>query len=316
MEICDIKKISERISENISRVIVGKKNEIELLQIALICSGHVLIEDNPGMGKTMIANTLAKSIQAKFTRIQFTPDLLPSDLTGINYYSQKSNDFIFREGPLFSNIVLADEINRATPRTQSALLECMEEKKVTIDNMTHKLDLPFMVIATQNPIETTGTFPLPEAQLDRFLIKMSIGYPSTDESFDILERFKDMSPLESIGPVVNKEDIREIQKTYSSVSVDKDILRYIVTICEETRKDRDILIGVSPRGSQALLKTAMARAVISGRSYVIPDDVKYMCRNTLSHRMILKGTETYKGGISVILDNILGRVEVPTEKGI
>jgi MoxR-like ATPase len=316
MDIMKIKNLIEKISENISKVIVGKIKEIDLLLIALMCGGHVLIEDNPGMGKTMLANTLAKSIDAKFTRIQFTPDLLPSDLTGINYYNQKMNEFIFRQGPLFSNIVLADEINRATPRTQSALLECMEEKQITIDNNTYKLDQPFMVVATQNPIETTGTFPLPEAQLDRFLIKLSIGYPETDESLSILERFKYKSPLDSICPVVAKEDIIGIQLSYNSVNVDKDILSYIVAICEETRRDRDILVGVSPRGSQALLKTAMAHAVISGRNFVIPDDVKYLCRNVLAHRMILKGIDTYKGGIFSILDNILGRVEVPTEKGI
>ncbi len=316
METDKIKDKVEKISENISRVIVGKKKEIELLLIALVCGGHVLIEDNPGMGKTMLANTLAKSINSHFQRIQFTPDLLPSDLTGINYYNQKMNEFVFKPGPVFSNIILADEINRATPRTQSALLESMEEKQVTIDNVTHRLELPFMVIATQNPIETTGTFPLPEAQLDRFLIKLSIGYPDLAESVDILTRFKNSSPLETIGPVAEKGDILEMQREYSNVEVHNDILEYIVNICEETRKHKDVLLGVSPRASQALLKTVMAKAAISGRSFVVPDDVKYMCKNVLAHRMILKGMETIRGGVNEVLDKILDKVEVPTEKGI
>ena len=316
MEIKDIKSNIEKISDNISKVIVGKKNEIELLLIALVCGGHVLIEDNPGMGKTMLANSLARSINTKFSRIQFTPDLLPSDLTGINYYNQKINDFIFREGPIFSNILLADEINRATPRTQSALLESMEERQVTIDNKTYKLDPPFMVVATQNPIETTGTFPLPEAQIDRFLIKLSIGYPDQAESLDILSRFKNLSPMDSLEAVIHKDEIIDMQKVYSSIEVSEDIMKYIVSICEETRKQKNIILGVSPRGSQALLKTSMAKAVFSGRSFVIPDDVKGMCKNVLAHRMIANSMDTVNRSIEEIIEKILSNVEVPTEKGI
>ncbi len=311
-----IQKTAQVISDNIRKVIVGKKNEIELLLIALISGGHILIEDNPGMGKTMLANSLARSISAGFSRIQFTPDLLPSDLTGINYFNQKQNEFVFRKGPLFSNIILADEINRATPRTQSALLESMEEKQITIDNSTYKLELPYMVIATQNPVEITGTFPLPEAQLDRFLMKISIGYPDTQEAYSILERFKRESPLDNITPVATKEEVLLMQKSYSMVEVHPDILKYIVSICEATRKHKDILMGASPRGSQALLKTAMARAAISGRDFVTSDDVKYMSLSVLPHRMIPSGMESVKGGTREILKDILLKVEAPTEKDI
>lgn len=311
-----IRSKAEAIRDNIGKVIVGKKNEIELLLTALISGGHVLIEDNPGMGKTMLANSLARSISAGFSRIQFTPDLLPSDLTGINYFNQKQNEFVFRKGPLFSNIILADEINRATPRTQSALLESMEEKQITIDNTTYKLEPPYMVIATQNPIEITGTFPLPEAQLDRFLIKISIGYPDTEEAYNILERFKSGSPLDTITPAASKDDVLEMQKYYNTIRVHTDIFKYIVSICEATRKHKDILMGASPRGSQALLKTAMARAVIKGRDYVTPDDVKYMSMSVLPHRMIPSGMESVKGGTAEIVKEILSKVEAPTEKDI
>ena len=295
-----IYNMASSIKKNIKKVIVGKNEVIDLLLVALISSGHVLLEDVPGTGKTLLAKTLAKSLDCSFKRVQFTPDLLPSDITGINYFNQKVGKFEFRSGPIFTNILLADELNRATPRTQSSLLECMEERQVTVDGETKTLDTPFMVIATQNPIETQGTFPLPEAQLDRFLIKINMQYPTKDQGMDILKRFKTHNPIEDITPVANVED---------------DILGYIVDIVEATRKHTDVVLGVSPRGSQALLKASEVYAILQKRDYVIPDDVKYMAGPVLSHRMILTSSASIRyGNSNVVLNDILSNVSVPSEE--
>lgn len=315
MELGEIKALCEKIKANINRVIVGKENVIDHLLIAMVASGHVLLEDVPGTGKTMLAKAAAKSVNCDFKRIQFTPDLLPSDLTGINFYDQKAGEFRFRPGAVFTNILLGDEINRATPRTQSALLECMEEQQVTIDGVTLKLSAPFMVIATQNPVETQGTFPLPEAQLDRFLIKTEMGYPSPAEGIDILSRFKSENPLDSITAVATADEIIGAANSYSIVHVSESVLGYIIKIAEETRIHPDVALGVSPRGTQALLKTVQVRAILEGRDYVTPDDVKAMVPPVFGHRLLLKGSSRVKKGKNMeVLDYILSRVDVPTEE--
>ena len=262
-----------QMKENVSKVIVGKGNVTDLILTALIAGGHVLLEDVPGTGKTMIAKSFAKSIDAEFARIQFTPDLLPSDITGINYYNQKQGEFVFRKGPVFSNILLADEINRATPRTQSALLECMEEHQVTVDGETRKLGFPFIVIATQNPIETAGTYQLPEAQLDRFLLQISMGYPKQNEELEIIKRFMTDSPLESLSAVCNADDVKGMVKEAEGVHVDEAIMNYIVDIADKTRNNINIAIGVSTRGVINMVKAVKAYAYINGRNYVVPEDV-------------------------------------------
>jgi len=309
--------MSQQIKENIQKVIVGKDDVIDLMLVAMICSGHILLEDVPGMGKTLLAKAMASSLDADFKRIQFTPDLLPSDLTGINYFNQKTSSFQFNAGPIFTNILLADEINRATPRTQSSLLECMEEGQATIDGDTKLMRDPFMVIATQNPIETQGTFPLPEAQLDRFLIKIDMGYPTQEEGVEILKRFKDESPLDTLEPVVNREDVVRAQKSYSTIFVSPDILCYIVDIAEASRDHDEVLLGISPRGTQALLKASSVYAILQGRDYVLPDDVKAMCPPVLSHRLILRrSTHIGASYIGEVLDDILRSAPVPAEKGL
>ena len=244
MDFHEIQSLSERLKANVQKVIVGKSEVIDHLMIALIVSGHILLEDVPGTGKTLLAKSVARSLNMEFKRIQFTPDLLPTDISGLNYYNQKAEEFVFRPGPVFSNILLADEINRATPRTQSSLLECMEEYQVTIDGETRPLDRPFLVIATQNPVETQGTFPLPEAQLDRFLLKMKMGYPSTEEGMEVLKRFKGNQPLEEIEPVASKAEILQAQRNYSNTYVSDDIIQYIMDIVERTRKHTDVVLGV------------------------------------------------------------------------
>jgi len=317
MDFEQIRMLAQKVKENVSRIIVGKGDVIDQLLIALIASGNVLLEDVPGMGKTMLAKSLALSLNCQFKRIQFTPDLLPSDLTGINYYNQKAGEFEFRPGPIFTNILLADEINRATPRTQSSLLECMEERQVTVDGETRKLDSPFMVIATQNPVETQGTFPLPEAQLDRFLLKVKMGYPTTSEGIEILKRFKEDNPLVDIKPVVEKEDIIKAQENYSKVYINDDMLEYIIKIVERTRQHNDVILGVSPRGSQALLKTVQVHAILKGRDFVTPDDVKAMAKPVLSHRIILRNVMGVKGNRAEdIIDQILKDIPVPAEKDL
>ncbi|OPZ90911.1 MAG: Holliday junction ATP-dependent DNA helicase RuvB [Firmicutes bacterium ADurb.Bin419] len=316
MELSEIKDLMQRIKENISQVIVGKDEIIDLLQVSLISSGHVLLEDVPGTGKTLLAKAMSKSLDTSFKRIQFTPDLLPTDLSGINFYNQKEASFQFRPGPIFTNILLADEINRATPRTQSSLLECMEERQVSIDGETRILKQPFMVIATQNPIDTQGTFPLPEAQLDRFLIKIKMGYPIGDEGVEILKRFKEENPLDKIRPVASAKDVVDAQNSYSKVHVSNDILKYIVDIVEKTRSHKEVIIGVSPRGSQALLKTVQVYAVLNGRSYVTPDDIKAMAKPVLCHRLVLKNTMLAKNNGEKIIDQIIAETAVPTEGNI
>ncbi|WP_078546746.1 AAA family ATPase [Litchfieldia alkalitelluris] len=315
--ITDIKILAEKVKANIQKVMVGKEETINQLLVALISSGHVLLEDVPGTGKTLLAKSMAKSLACTFKRIQFTPDLLPSDISGINFYNQKKGEFEFRPGPIFSNIILADEINRATPRTQSSLLEAMEEKQVTIDGETHSLQPPFMVIATQNPIDSQGTFPLPEAQLDRFLLKVHLGYPTKEEGMQILKRFKENNPFEAINEVVTIEDIREAGRLYSRVYVSDDILGYMMDIVEATRNHPEIVLGVSPRGSQALLKAVQVYALINGRDYVIPDDIKALVKPVLAHRLVISHSVRVKGnGVTSILNELVQQIPVPSEEEI
>lgn len=313
MEISNIKEISSQIKSNVNKVIIGKSDTIDFIITAIIAGGHVLLEDTPGTGKTMLAKSLAKSIDGKFSRIQFTPDLLPSDVTGLNIFNQDSHSFEFVSGPVFTNILLADEVNRATPRTQSSLLECMEEKQVTVDGQTRHLDKPFLVIATQNPIETAGTFTLPEAQLDRFMMQLSMGFPTKDEELAIMDRFIMDNPIDDIKPVCSKEDIYIMGTVATNVYVDKSVRKYIVDIINATRTNSSISSGVSPRGTLALLKAAQVYAAIKGRDYVIPDDVKALSVPVLAHRIISYTNIAKNSNKSAIINNILDSVSVPTE---
>ncbi|HZG56293.1 MoxR family ATPase [Paenibacillus sp.] len=310
----ELNEFVARVRENIARVVVGKEETVELLLAALLANGHALLEDVPGTGKTLLAKTLARSLGCDFKRIQFTPDLLPSDVSGINFYNQKTGEFEFRPGPLFTNILLADEINRATPRTQSSLLECMEERQVTIDGTTHKLSAPFLVVATQNPVDNHGTFPLPEAQLDRFLMRVPVGYPSRQESVAMLERFRASNPLDELEPVASAADIVAAQRFAQSVRVSEDLLDYIVRLSEATRADADVLLGASPRASQALLRASQALAAIRGRAYVSPDDVKAAAVPVLSHRLLTRhAARTRDAGGADVVRRLLQQVEVPAE---
>ena len=303
-----VEKFVTPLIENVERVIVGKRQAIEYITVTLLCEGHVLLEDVPGSGKTMLARAIAASLGISFKRVQCTPDLLPNDITGVSVFNQKNGEFEFKPGPIFVNILLADEINRATPRTQAALLEAMQEQQVTVDGVTRDLPRPFMVLATQNPIEYEGTFPLPEAQLDRFLMRLSIGYPSRADERQILTNLWREHPITKIGQVVDGQQLLDLQKLVWEVNVDGTLQDYIVALSEATRSHPDLSLGVSPRGSLALLKGAQALAAIRGRDYVIPDDIKTLAPLTLAHRLILKPEAELRGQTAhTILDSVLDK---------
>lgn len=305
------KELADKVMGNIAKVIVGKERTVKLLLTALIADGHVLLEDVPGTGKTKLAKTLAKSLNADFARIQFTPDLLPSDITGLNIYDRQKNEFVLRKGPVFTNILLADEINRATPRTQAGLLECMEERQVTIDGVTYEPGQPFFVIATQNPVETAGTFPLPEAQMDRFMLKLSMGLPKREEELAILNRYMSEEPLAALNAVLTLKELQEAKEAANRIFVHPCILQYMVDLAEATRAAEGVVMGVSPRGSLALLRCAKTYAYLNGRDYVIPDDVKEIALPVLSHRIVMGYSDN--SGAEKLLEKILQNTAVPTE---
>jgi MoxR-like ATPase len=304
--------LCERVIENISQVIVGKRRAIELLLVALLADGHALIEDVPGLGKTLMAKSLARSIGGSFKRVQFTPDLLPADITGFNIYNQQAGQFTYQSGPVITNILLADEINRTIPRTQSSLLESMEERQVTVDGQTYLLPHPFFVMATQNPIELEGTFPLPEAQLDRFLLKLRLGYPEREEEISILERFREQDPLEDLKAVTSPEQITELQGARKKVRISLPVREYIADIVRTTRDNRSLRFGASPRGSLGLMRAGQALAALRGRDYVLPDDIKHLVVPVLAHRLILTDEERLRGGTPEhFLEEILEQIPVP-----
>ncbi|HXL37522.1 MAG TPA: MoxR family ATPase [Ktedonobacteraceae bacterium] len=308
----DLAAAVQRVINNVEKVIVGKAESVAFSLIAVICNGHILIEDVPGVGKTVLTKAIARSIGCSFKRIQFTPDLLPSDVTGVSIYNQKTDNFEFRPGPIMSQIVLADEINRATPKTQSALLEAMEETQITIDGVTYRLPEPFMVMATQNPIEYEGTFPLPEAQLDRFMMNITLGYPKVSDEMNILDTHQFHHPLDDLEQIMVAEDLVVIQKQIRSIHVDSSIREYIVAIANATRNHNNIYLGSSPRGSLALYRASQALAAIRGRGYVIPDDVKLLTKPTLAHRIIVTPAARVRAITSTaVLEEILQSVPVP-----
>lgn len=315
MELRDIQGLAQNVRERIQKVIVGKSDTVELMLCAMIARGHVLLEDVPGTGKTVMAKSLAKSLDCAFSRIQFTPDLLPSDVTGLSIFNARTEDFEFKRGPVFTNILLADEINRAMPRTQSALLECMEERQVTESGVTRPLDEPFLVIATQNPVETQGTFPLPEAQLDRFLMKLRPGYPDTEEALSILDRFISNNPLQTLTPCATAGDIQSAQALIGTVHVSEDVRRYMVALVEKTRELPEVETGVSPRGLLALLRACQAWAAMHGRDFVTPDDVKALAVPVLAHRIILGGLYGRSTKSEEVVREALHQIKAPVESG-
>lgn len=308
----DVQAIANQIVENVERVIVGKRESVQLTVLGLLCQGHILIEDVPGVGKTVLAKSLSKSVGCRFQRIQFTPDMLPSDVTGVSVFNQKTFEFEFRPGPVHAQIVLIDEINRATPKTQSALLEAMEERQVTVDGETFSLGPPFMVLATQNPIEYEGTFPLPEAQLDRFMLRIRLGYPSKEDEMEVLDRQRNVHPIEGISQVVSVEQLLEAQKAIKGIYVDAQVESYMVDLVRETRTHPDVYLGSSSRGALALYRLGQARAAMFGRDYVLPDDIKVLASSTLGHRIIVGPAARIKDVESeAIIEEILTRVPVP-----
>ncbi len=314
-DISHVQAKAQAIQANIEKVIVGKSPVVELLIVALLSPGHVLIEDVPGLGKTLLAKALAKSLGCSFQRVQFTPDLLPSDITGVNVFNQRTGEFEFRAGPIMSSVVLADEINRAGPRTQSALLEAMEERQVTVDGVTRSSPRPFLVIATQNPIELEGTFPLPEAQLDRFLLRLSMGYPGPDEEREVLRRFREVEPLDQTTAVVSGEDIVALSAACRGVYVSPAIETYVLGLVRATRDNAALSLGASPRGSLALCRTAQALAAMRGRSFVTPDDIQPLVVPTLAHRLILSSHSRLHGkAVADVLNAVIDKVPVPVEE--
>ena len=315
MEICEVAALAQRVQENVERVIVGKRPVVEKVLTALLCSGHILLEDMPVTVKTNLIKALSCSLDCSSKRVQFTPDLLPSDLTGVNYYNQKRQEFVFRPGPVFTNILLADEINRATPRTQSSLLECMEERQVSVDSVTYPLEAPFFVFATENPIEVQGTFPLPEAQLDRFFLQLSMGYPNPEETVDILKRFILKSPLEELAPVADKAQLLAAMEAVRQVRVSDGVLEYIAALVEGTRNKEQLRMGASPRGALCLMRGAQALAAVRGRDFATPDDVKEMALPVLAHRVLLRS-----GGLDrsvtaqKVIQELLNQTPVPTDE--
>ena len=310
-----VSELAGRVKENINKVIVGKSGVVEFLLVALLCEGHVLIEDVPGIGKTTLAKAAARSLGCSFQRIQFTPDLLPSDVTGIFYFDQKSQEFVFRPGPVMAQVLLADEINRATPRTQSALLEAMQERQITVDGRTMPLPPPFIVLATQNPVELEGTFPLPEAQIDRFLMKIELGYPTEAEEHDILLRFEHTDPLDGLEAVTSPEELLQMQALVRQVRVEESVRNYIVQMTRATRDHPAVDLGVSPRGSLALYRTCQALAAIRGRDFVLPDDVKALARPVLAHRIMINPQTRLRGATAdeVVMD-VVAETPVPVER--
>lgn len=312
MDIRDTAALAQKLRENLSRVIIGKEHEITLVLTALLAGGHILLEDVPGTGKTTLAKALARSLDCRFARVQFTPDLLPADITGMRVYSQQTGAFTFIQGPAFTNVFLADEVNRATPRTQSALLECMEEKQITEGGVTYPLDAPFLVIATQNPIETQGTFPLPEAQLDRFLMRLSLGYPTQEEALALMQRFIQAQPLAELSPVATGAEVLAAAQRVRDVRVDVDIMKYMSSLVAAARNPEKVRLGPSPRALLALMRACQAYAAIHGRDYVIPDDVKALAIPVLAHRIVLRGVN-YQQSAEHFMQELLSRVDVPTE---
>jgi len=314
-DVTGVRGIADRFTANVGKVIVGKRDVVELVLVALLTEGHILIEDVPGIGKTMLARTVARSLGLSFKRIQFTPDLLPSDVTGIHFYNQKTGEFEFRPGPVLANIILADEINRATPRTQSCLLESMQERQITVDLETIPLPRPFLIMATQNPIELEGTFPLPEAQLDRFLMKLKMGYPFEDEERAILVRFQEENPLESLEAVITREELLKVEKLCRRVYVDELLRDYIVAITRATRQHQGIELGASPRASLSLHLAAQSLAAIRGRNYVIPDDIKYLSVPVLAHRLVSRTEMRLRGRtVEDTVKEVVAGVPVPVEE--